>query len=75
MPASIKPNFLNGLKEMVAIPSISTDPEHGADMQKAAGWVAARLTALGMEKVAVMPTGDIRWWLENGCARRANRPC
>jgi acetylornithine deacetylase/succinyl-diaminopimelate desuccinylase-like protein len=51
-----KTDFLNGLKEFVAIPSISTDPENKADMQRAAEWVAARLEALGIEKVAIMPT-------------------
>lgn len=51
-----KADFLNGLKEMVAIPSVSTDPEHVADMQRTAAWVAARLKGLGIEKVAIMPT-------------------
>jgi acetylornithine deacetylase/succinyl-diaminopimelate desuccinylase-like protein len=49
-------DFLNGLKQFVAIPSISTDPENKADMQRAAEWVAARLKALGIEKVSIMPT-------------------
>jgi acetylornithine deacetylase/succinyl-diaminopimelate desuccinylase-like protein len=50
-------DFMNGLKEFLAIPSISTDPEAKPDMQRAAEWVAARLTALGIQKVAIMPTG------------------
>jgi len=49
-------DFLNNLKELVAIPSISTDPEHQADMLRAADWVALRLKGLGIQKVAVMPT-------------------
>jgi acetylornithine deacetylase/succinyl-diaminopimelate desuccinylase-like protein len=51
-----KADFLNGLKEMVAIPSISTEPEHSADMQRSAEWVTARLKGLGIEKATVMPT-------------------
>ncbi len=48
--------FLNELKEVLAIPSISTDPEHKADMQRAAEWMAAHLRAIGMENVQIMPT-------------------
>ncbi len=49
-------NFLSALKEIVAIPSISTDDEHKPQMQQAAEWMAARLKSLGMQRVAVMPT-------------------
>ncbi len=48
--------FLDSLKALVAIPSISTDPEAKAEMTRAAEWVAARLKALGFDKVAVRPT-------------------
>jgi acetylornithine deacetylase/succinyl-diaminopimelate desuccinylase-like protein len=51
-----KADFLTALQEFVSISSISTDPEHKPDMQRAAEWVAARLKALGIEKVAIMPT-------------------
>src|SRR5258706_6371633 len=51
-----KAGFLDSLKELVAIPSISTNPEARADIQHAAEWVAARLKQLGIDKVAVMPT-------------------
>ncbi len=51
-----KADALNNLKEIVAIPSISTDPEHTADMQGTAEWLATRLIELGMQKVAVMPS-------------------
>lgn len=51
-----KTDFLNALKELVAIPSVSTDPEAKADVERAAEWVAARLKSLGIEKVAIMPT-------------------
>jgi acetylornithine deacetylase/succinyl-diaminopimelate desuccinylase-like protein len=49
--------FLAELREVLAIPSISTDPEHNADMQRAAEWMAAQLRSLGMEKVQILPTG------------------
>jgi acetylornithine deacetylase/succinyl-diaminopimelate desuccinylase-like protein len=48
--------FLNGLDEFVSIPSISTDPEHVKDIQKAAKMLADKLTSLGIEKVAIHPT-------------------
>ncbi len=49
--------FLEELKEFLAIPSISTDPEHNADTLRCAEWVADQLKSLGMEKVQIMPTG------------------
>lgn len=52
-----KTDFLDSLKELVTIPSVSTDPEAKADIQRTAEWIAARLKALGIDKVAVMPTG------------------
>ena len=49
--------FLTELKEVLTIPSISTDPDHKPDMQRAAEWMAAQLRAIGMENVQIMPTG------------------
>ncbi len=49
--------FLNELKEIVAIPSVSTSPEHKADVARAAEWLSAKLRSLGMDNVQVMPTG------------------
>jgi acetylornithine deacetylase/succinyl-diaminopimelate desuccinylase-like protein len=48
--------YLAELSELVRIPSVSALPEHAADMVRAAEWVAARLTAAGVEHAAVMPT-------------------
>ena len=48
--------FLNELKELVAIPSVSTLDENKADVQRAAEWVAAQLRSIGMDKVQIMPT-------------------
>ncbi len=49
--------FLEELKRLVAIPSVSTSPEHKEDMQTAAKWIAGHLISLGMDKVELMPTG------------------
>jgi len=48
--------FLRDLSEVVAIPSISTDPEHRADMARCAGWLVARLRALGARRAEIFPT-------------------
>jgi acetylornithine deacetylase/succinyl-diaminopimelate desuccinylase-like protein len=48
--------FLADLKEIVAIPSVSMQDEHKDDMVRAAEWLAARLTKLGMVKVQILPT-------------------
>ena len=48
--------FLTELKEVLTIPSISTDPDHKPDMQRAAEWMASQLRAIGMENVQIMPT-------------------
>jgi acetylornithine deacetylase/succinyl-diaminopimelate desuccinylase-like protein len=49
--------FLNELKEFVAIPSISTDLRHQADMQRCATWLAGQLRAIGVNRVEIFPTG------------------
>jgi acetylornithine deacetylase/succinyl-diaminopimelate desuccinylase-like protein len=49
--------FLAELKEVLTIPSISTDPDHKADMQRAAEWMSGQLKSLGMDRVQIMPTG------------------
>jgi acetylornithine deacetylase/succinyl-diaminopimelate desuccinylase-like protein len=48
--------FLSTLKEILAIPSISTDPTHAVDICKAADWMAGQLRILGMEKVEIFQT-------------------
>jgi acetylornithine deacetylase/succinyl-diaminopimelate desuccinylase-like protein len=49
--------FLDELKEFVQIPSVSTLPEHHADLTRAAGWVANRLTDAGLA-ARVIPSDD-----------------
>jgi acetylornithine deacetylase/succinyl-diaminopimelate desuccinylase-like protein len=48
--------ILAQLVEFAAIPSVSTDPAHAADLHAAAAWVAAQLSAAGPFTVRVMPT-------------------
>lgn len=48
--------FLEELKDLLRIPSVSTLPEHQPDMLRAARWVADDLTRAGMEHVEIIPT-------------------
>src|SRR5512142_448750 len=48
--------FLNELKDLLRIPSVSTLEEHKPDIQKAADYVANELRRIGMENVEVIPT-------------------
>jgi acetylornithine deacetylase/succinyl-diaminopimelate desuccinylase-like protein len=48
--------ILAELKEFTAVPSVSTDPAHAADVGAAAAWVAAKLEAAGPFTVRTMPT-------------------
>src|SRR6204780_4961566 len=48
--------FLNELKDLLRIPSVSTAPEHKSDVQKAADVVANELRRIGMENVELITT-------------------
>jgi acetylornithine deacetylase/succinyl-diaminopimelate desuccinylase-like protein len=48
--------LLEELKEFIRIPSISTDPEHKHDVQRAANFAAAKLRDAGMENVEIVQT-------------------
>ena len=48
--------FLNELKDLLRIPSVSTLEEHKPDIQKAADYVASNLRSIGMENVEIIPT-------------------
>lgn len=65
--------FLAELMDFVRIPSVSAKPGNIPDVLRAGEWVAARLTAAGVENARVMPTaghpvvyGD---WLHAGADR------
>ena len=51
-----KERFVRELKALLRIPSISTDPEHVADVRRAAEFVAAELKRIGMENVRLIET-------------------
>jgi acetylornithine deacetylase/succinyl-diaminopimelate desuccinylase-like protein len=48
--------FLDELKTLLRIPSVSTLPEHKQDVQAAADWLAKELKRIGMENVEVIAT-------------------
>src|SRR5215204_6181396 len=62
--------FQNELIELLRIPSISHDPAHKADMDKAAQWLAGKLSAIGMNQVEILPTAGhsviYGEWLKGG---------
>lgn len=65
--------FLEELKALVCIPSVSTDPEANGDMQRAAEWLATQLRDLGMDNVQILPTAGhpvvYGEWLKAGADR------
>lgn len=48
--------FLDGLKDLLRIPSISTLPEHKKDVKRAAKFVAKELENIGLNRVKVIKT-------------------
>jgi acetylornithine deacetylase/succinyl-diaminopimelate desuccinylase-like protein len=48
--------FMQQLKDLLAIPSISTIPAHQADVERAAAWIADDMRQIGFETVEVIPT-------------------
>jgi acetylornithine deacetylase/succinyl-diaminopimelate desuccinylase-like protein len=48
--------FLEELKDLVRIPSISTLPQHDPDTRRAAEWMAERLRQAGVPRVELVPT-------------------
>jgi acetylornithine deacetylase/succinyl-diaminopimelate desuccinylase-like protein len=51
--------FLTALKEWLAIPSISGDPEHHADVRRSAEWLARHLAETGFPTVEIWETGGL----------------
>lgn len=51
-----KDRFIEQLREMIAIPSVSTTPDHKEDVQRMAQWLVEELKRLGMSKAVIMPT-------------------
>jgi len=50
-----QPRFLDELKSLLRIPSISTLPENKADCRRAAETLVAELTRIGMEHARLTP--------------------
>jgi acetylornithine deacetylase/succinyl-diaminopimelate desuccinylase-like protein len=48
--------FVEELKGFLRIPSVSTKPEHKADMRKAAEWLVEQMRGMGLEHVEILPT-------------------
>ena len=49
--------ILDQLVEFASIPSVSTDPAHASDIERAAQWVATTVAAAGPFAVRILPTG------------------
>jgi len=47
---------LDELKEILRIPSVSTDPERAGDVKRAAAWVRDRLVRAGCTRVEIHET-------------------
>jgi acetylornithine deacetylase/succinyl-diaminopimelate desuccinylase-like protein len=48
--------FLEQLKDLLRIPSVSTEPAHKDDVYRAAEWVANHFRELGMNRAEIFPT-------------------
>jgi acetylornithine deacetylase/succinyl-diaminopimelate desuccinylase-like protein len=48
--------YVQQLKEMLRIPSLSGNPAHAADVRRMAEWLATHMQGLGLQQVAVMET-------------------
>ncbi len=53
---SNRDRFLEELKDLLRIPSVSTLPENKPDIERAAAWIADDLRQTGMEHVEIIPT-------------------
>ena len=68
--------FLDELKDLLRIPSVSTLDEHKADVVRAAEFVASDLRRIGMENEEVIATkGHPLTLCRTGCTPQANPPC
>ena len=49
-------HYLDELKQLLSIPSISAQPNHKPDIERAAHWLADHFRSIGMTRAAVYPT-------------------
>src|ERR1700716_2158914 len=54
--AAHRREFVDELKDLIRIPSISTTPENAGDMKRAADWLVGHLRQIGLKNVALHPT-------------------
>ena len=54
-----KSRFVEELKALLRIPSVSTLPEHVGDVRAAAEFVAAELKRIGMDHVQLIETSEV----------------
>ena len=54
---SVEGQLLNELCDWLRIPSVSTLPQHKGDVERAAVWLARKMTAVGLENVELVGTG------------------
>ncbi len=67
--------FLEELKDLLRIPSVSTLPEHKPDIEKSAAFIAGELKRIGIEHVEIIATEGIPWFMATGCTPPASPPC
>ena len=62
--------FLDGYKELLRIPSISTDPAYKEELLRCAAWVVAEMERIGLKNCRTLPTAGhpvvYGEWLEAG---------
>ncbi|MCB0012245.1 MAG: dipeptidase [Anaerolineales bacterium] len=62
--------FLDGYKELLRIPSISTDPAYKEELLRCAAWVVAEMERIGLNNCRTLPTAGhpvvYGEWLEAG---------
>lgn len=63
-------DHLAGFQELLAIPSVSTDPAYKADLERCADWLVAEMTRIGFKQCRQIPTDGhpvvYGEWLEAG---------
>ncbi len=47
---------LEELKTLLSFPSVSTEPDNAADVQRCAEWLSAHMQSIGLEHVTIYPT-------------------
>jgi acetylornithine deacetylase/succinyl-diaminopimelate desuccinylase-like protein len=51
-----KDQYLNELKTLLAIPSVSTSDANSKDIRRCAEWIASHMKAIGLENIQIFPT-------------------